>query len=272
MATHVPSRRWLSDIAAIFDALSSCPTVKRCVRLACAASAGKPDRSSYLERDLLRRLSSRGNTERLTKELCSLPMKLRDLPPVTGVFVRVVEGDRYPLDCWFVFSHRDGLETPIPVNVKTKDSRATRDRAVALGPLLHWLTEQGANLEKITQNLDADGMILGLIEGRTKILPGRDYWLMEVSAKESVARFRSLIARHKKTGTGLAVERHISRDVVNYVAAGGVVEEGFDIARELGLALLPVPSMSRLELQLFSVNRAAGDDPSLYLASKSHPG
>ena len=53
----------------------------------------------------------------------------------------------------------------------------------------------------------------------------------------------------------------MSRDVTNYLLCGKVIGADFDIARELGLALLPKPSQSRLETQHLANA----------LATKNHP-
>ena len=82
-----------------------------------------------------------------------------------------------------------------------------------------------------------------------------------IDLTNGTVKFRSLFARHQPNGQGLAIARHMSRDVTNYMVCGDVIGADFDIARELGLALLPKPSQSRLETQhLANV-----------LATKNHP-
>ena len=113
----------------------------------------------------------------------------------------------------------------------------------------------------ITRHLDADQIILDLIHGKKKLLPGRDYQLFMIDLVNGAVNFRSLFARHQPNGKGLAIARHMSRDVTNYLLCGKVIGADFDIARELGLALLPKPSQSRLETQHLANA----------LATKNHP-
>ena len=254
------SRTWLSEISLIFDALQTCPTMVRCARAAYKSSAGQPNRAVFIEADVLRRLSSRANTETLSRELLSKSVELVDLPTVISVRVEVVKRERYPLDCWFVFQH-DSSETRIPVNVKTETKTERKNRGCALAPFLNWLTATDAKLDMISRNLDADQIILDLIHGKKKILPGRDYQLFTINLTSGEVSFRSLFARHQPNGKGLAIARHMSRDVTNYLACGAVIGADFDIARELGLALLPKASQSRLETQHLANA----------LATKNHP-
>ena len=137
------SRTWLSEISLIFDALQTCPTMVRCARAAYKSSAGQPNRAVFIEADVLRRLSSRANTETLSRELLSKSVELVDLPTVISVRVEVVKRERYPLDCWFVFQH-DSSETRIPVNVKTETKTERKNRGCALAPFLNWLTATDA--------------------------------------------------------------------------------------------------------------------------------
>ena len=228
----------------------------RCARAAYKSSAGQPNRAVFIEADVLRRLSSRANTETLSRELLSKSVELVDLPTVISVRVEVVKRERYPLDCWFVFQH-DSSETRIPVNVKTAtlaNEKTYRSRAVALAPLLSWLSDPHGRIDFIARDLDADQMILELIYGARRIVPGRDYYIFEINLRNGGLSFRSLIARHRSDGTGLALERHQSRDIVNYVPAGGIIEPRFDIAQALGYALLPKASASRMKTQILAWN------------------
>ena len=257
---HKPSRRWLSDIALLHDALGETSTLKRCVRASVKASIGKRDRAQFVEDDVLRRLTESQNAAKISSELLALNIELVDMPTIVSFTVQTVPGTRQAIDCWFIFGHEIG-ETRVPVNVKTQTLIERKNRGCALGPFLNWLTEPDAKLDTITRNLDADQIILDLINRKKKLLPGRDYQLFMIDLTNGTVKFRSLFARHQPNGQGLAIARHMSRDVTNYMVCGDVIGADFDIARELGLALLPKPSQSRLETQhLANV-----------LATKNHP-
>lgn len=192
----------------------------------------------------------------MSHELVSKKIKLVDLPSLLGVRVEVVKRERYPLDCWFVFQHANSV-TRIPVNVKTAalaNEKTYRSRAVALAPLLSWISDPDGRIDFIARNLDADQMILDLIYGFRKIVPGRDYYLFEIDLRNGSPSFRSLIACHRLDGLGLALERHKSRDIVNYLPAGKIIGPKFDIAQALGYALLPKPSASRIKTQILAWN------------------
>ncbi len=213
-----------------------------------------PNRGDVVENDLLRRLTSINNQNRLNSEFLLKNVVLKDLPAIRKIDIQNVPGVRASLDCWFVFVHDEG-ETRIPVNIKTVSTKDVKKNfAVALGPLLHYMTQQHAKIESLNKTIDADQIILELISGITKLLPGRDYWLFEIDLRDGRFYCRSLIARHNVDGSGLALDRHPSRDVVNYLPHGAVIRPEFDIARALGLALLPKASLSRIKTQILAWN------------------
>ena len=227
----------------------------RCAKAAYKTSIGVPNRGDVVEADLLRRLTGKNNLKRLTCELLLQNVVLEDLPPIRDVVIESVPGVRRSLDCWFVFTH-DAGETRIPVNVKTTSTPQDRKNfGVALGPLLAYMTDPSAKIDSLGRSeIDADQIILELISGNRKLVPGRDYWLLEIDIRNGNFLCRSLIARHGVYGTGLALERHQSRDVINYTPCGGVILPKFDIAKALGYALLPKPSASRIKTQILAWN------------------
>lgn len=227
----------------------------RCAKAAYKTSIGAPNRGEVVEADLLRRLTTKTNSLSLSRELLLQTVVLQDLPPVRAVIVQMVSGVRRSLDCWFVFKHDDGEDTRIPVNIKTTNAANRKNFGVALGPLLFYMTDFSAKIDTLGKaEIDADQIILELIGGFRKLVPGRDYWLLEIDIRNGNFQCRSLIARHGADGTGLALTRHPSRDVINYVLAGNVIDPKFDIAQALGYALLPKASESRIKTQILAWN------------------
>lgn len=226
----------------------------RCAKAAYKTSIGVPNRGDVVEADLLRRLTGKNNLKRLTCELLAQNVVLEDLPPIRDVVIESVPGVRRSLDCWFVFTH-DAGETRIPVNVKTTNKNNAKNFGVALGPLLAYMTDSNAKIHSLGRGeIDADQIILELISGHRKLVPGRDYWLLEIDICNGNFLCRSLVARHGVDGTGLALERHQSRDVINYLPCAGLISPKFDIAKALGYALLPKPSASRIKTQILAWN------------------
>jgi len=234
--------------------------LKRCVRASVKASIGKRDRAQFVEDDVLRRLTEPQNAAKISSELLALNIELVDMPTIVSFTIQTVPGTRQAIDAWFIFGHEIG-ETRVPVNVKTETKTERKNRGCALAPFLNWLTATDAKLDMISRDLDGDRIILELIQGKKKLLPGRDYQLFTINLTSGSVSFRSLFARHQLNGQGLVIARHQSRNVTNYMSCSDVIGADFDIARELGLALLPKASQSRLETQhLANV-----------LATKNHP-
>jgi hypothetical protein len=247
-----PSRRWLSDIARLADALAALPSVIQLVGAAEKAAAGDPKRFEDVLVDLLVESAT------LSADVVAASVTLEDLPPVTGFHVEKVPGSRRPCDAWLVWEHAES-ETRVPANVKLEtDLKATRRNfAVALGPLLSWLTDADGSIDRARRGLDPDRALIELLAGTRKLHPGRDYLLFIAypgNGKSGRVAIRSLVARHALSGTGLALARHGSRDVVVYQSKWGeVIGADCDIARELAVALLPTGGATRLAAELLAL-------------------
>lgn len=253
-----PSRRWFSDIARLSDALAACPTMELAVRKAYAHAVGRADFSDEFERALAAQLLCPAAAQSLSAEVAACVVELEDLRPVTGFHIVDVPGTRAPCDMWLVWEHVDGGTTRVPANVKTESAtKNKKNRGCALGPLLSWLTEEDGEIDKTRRGLDPDQMLVELLAGTRKLIPGRDYLLMIATPDvESTGRvtIRSLIARHQSIGTGLALERHQNRDVTVYLAnPGPVIGPTCAIARELALALLPAGGSARVRAELIAL-------------------
>lgn len=253
-----PSRRWFSDIARLGDALAASPTMKQATRVAYSHAVGRPDFSDEFERRLTAELLRSKVATALSAEVAIADVTLEDLSPVIGFHIVDVPGTRAPCDLWLVWEHEDGSMTRVPANVKTEaGGRYTSNRACALGPLLDWLTDESGKIDSTRRGIGPDEMLVELLAGTRKLIPARDYLLLIAEPDaESTGRLtiRSLIARHRSSGTGLAVSRHQNRDVVVYLNdTGSVIEPTCAIARELALALLPNGGASRVRTELLAL-------------------
>lgn len=101
---HKPSRRWLSDIALIHEALGQTSTLKRCVRASVKASIGKRDRAQFVEDDVLRRLTEPQNAAKISSELLALNIELVDMPTIVSFTIQTVPGSRQAIRCRDRFS------------------------------------------------------------------------------------------------------------------------------------------------------------------------
>jgi hypothetical protein len=230
--------------------------MERAVAAAWAGSTGRPDFSDEFERRLAQELQLPSVADALSTEVAAAYVELEDLPPVTGFHVVDVPGTRAPCDLWLCWEHGDAV-TKIPANVKTENGASNKkNRGCALGPLMSWLTEEDGRIDKASQGIDPDRMLVELAAGTRKLVPGRDYLLMIARDDGSTRRLtiRSLIARHRSSGTGLAVARHQNRDVTVYLGdVGPVIGPTYPIARELAVALLPAGGTSRLQAELLAL-------------------
>ena len=242
-------------MARVHQAFAATPTVSRIVAASTRYARRQPDFSSALERRLIKQLNS-ATCSTIVGEMPKL--ELYDLPAVSGLQVESIVGYRRPADCWLVWTHVDGTVTRVPVNVKGVSHRiksATQDFAVALGPFLSWLTEKDGRIDEPYRH-NADDILRELLAGTRKLQPGRDYyiWAIESAPNMPVTHtLRSLVAHHHSSGSGLALGRHTSRDVISYShKVGAIIGPQVDIARELALALLPRPGRGRLHIEILS--------------------
>lgn len=242
-------------MSTVHRAFAATPTVARIVSSSVRYARKQPDFSSALEERLIEALAPR-TCRMIVEEMPAL--ELHDLSPISSLRVENITGYRRPADCWMVWTHVDGNTTRVPVNIKGNGERlqpASQDFAVALGPFLSWMTEKDGRIDKAFRG-SPDRTLRELLAGTRKLQPGRDYyiWAIESLPDQPVTHaLRSLVAHHNISGTGLAIIRHTSRDVVSYQhKVGPVIGPNFDIARELALALLPRAGRGRLHLELLA--------------------
>jgi hypothetical protein len=223
------------------------------VSQAWTACGGLADFSDAFQRDLVARLVEPDAAAALSKEMVDKQVALDDLAPVVGVRIIDVPGTRAPCDLWIVWEHAES-ETSVPANVKTErtDRRSRVNRGCALGPLMSWLTDIDGKIDRVSHGLDVNQMIVELLNGNRSLIEGRDYLLVVVV--DGKVEIRSLIARHRENGIGLAVARHPNRDISVYrTNAGPVIGPGIDIARELAHAFLPAGGSHRVRAELIAL-------------------
>lgn len=242
-------------MAAVHQAFAATPTVSRIVAASVRYARKQPDFSSALESKLISKLTPTACAA-IVAEMPAL--ELHDLSPIASLRVENISGYRRPADCWLVWTHVDGTSTRVPVNIKGVGERikqVARDFAVALGPFLSWMTEADGQIDKAYRG-SPDSILRELLAGTRKLHPGRDYyiWSIESLPDQPVTHtLRSLVAHHHASGSGLALGRHTSRDVISYNhKVGPVIGTKFDIARELAIALLPRAGRGRLHIEVLA--------------------
>ncbi len=256
MTTTGPTRRWLTDIAALHSAFADTPTVARIVRSAVVHARRSSDFSEALEKKLVASFTP-ARCRAIANEMDLSNFPLSDLTCLSGFRIEAIEGFRRPADCWIVWEHGDGTETRVPINIKgvrRQQKLYAGDFACALGPFLAWLTMPNGRIDERYRG-NPDELLVDLIRGTRKLVPGRDYflWSIEDRGGPVTHNLRSLVSRHRADGTGLAIWRHYQRNVVVYTAnVGTTISPNFDIARELAIALLPPPGVGRLQVELLS--------------------
>ena len=256
MTTTGPTRRWLTDIAALHSAFADTPTVARLVRSAVIHARRSSDFSDTLEKKLVASFTA-AKCRAIAAEMNLSNFPLSDLTQLTGVRIEAIEGFRQPADCWIVWQHSDGEETRVPINIKgirRKQQLCAGDFACALGPFLAWLTMPNGKIDKRFKG-NPDELLIDLVRGTRKLVPGRDYflWSIEDRGGPVTHNLRSLVSRHHADGTGLAIWRHTQRNVVNYTSnVGTTIGPSVDIARELAIALLPSSGVGRLQVELLA--------------------
>lgn len=183
-------------------------------------------------------------------------VQMRDLPPVTGVSIDTAPGSRRSLDLIVTWHHKGGTHTVVPVNVKTRTrSQPTNDLALSLRELLRFVTQPDYDLTSSPRSgPSADEILVELLAGVRKLVPGRDYYLLIIDTENGHMtdwRWQGLLSEVTTDGR-LAISRHASRDNVRYCNAAGVIPDNFDIATALTYALLPAGSPSRLRAEILT--------------------
>jgi hypothetical protein len=258
-------RRWLRDLAALMDALVATDALREAARGAItdASDPAFSDRGSWNDRVETRLLEclARPVTAALISQqatAAAAALELGDLPAVTGVRLERVKGAKAPCDLVACFDHAHGATSTVPVNVKCSGKRSGKPLACALGPLVQHLTDPGYDIRRGTRGLNPDAVLLDLLRGTTKLAPARDYYILELehrSGRLTGLDARGLVSRTNPSGTALAISRHASRENVLYHAAyGGLLPDGFDVARALAIALLPSTREGRLLAYLVAVS------------------
>lgn len=242
-------------MATVHQAFAATPTVSRIVAASAKYARKQADFSAALEKRLIAQLTPKA----CAAIVAEIPvLELHDLSSIESLRVESIDGYRRPADCWLVWTHVDGTTTRVPVNIKGIGERVKRpahDFAVALGPLLSWMTEKDGRIDNLFRG-SPDNIIRELLAGTRKLHRGRDYyiWSIESLPDQPVTHtLRSLVAHHHISGSGLALARHTSRDVVSYHhKIGPVIGPKVDIARELALALLPRAGRGRLHIEVLA--------------------
>lgn len=242
-------------MAAVHQAFATTPTVSRIVAASAKYARKQSDFSAALETRLISQLTPTACSA-IVNEMPTL--ELYDLSPITELYVEGISGYRRPADCWLHWTHADDTTTRVPVNIKGVGERiqqGSADFAVALGPFLSWMTEADGRIDKAYRG-SPDSILRELLAGTRKLHRGRDYyiWAIESLPNQPVTHtLRSLVAHHSVLGSGLAISRHTSRDVVSYQhKVGPVIGPKFEIARELAIALLPRTGRGRLHIEVLA--------------------
>jgi len=242
-------------MAAVHQAFAATPTVSRIVASSARYARKQADFSAALETKLIAQLTPKACAE-IVNEMSTL--ELHDLSPIASLQVEHIAGYRRPADCWLVWTHVDETTTRVPVNIKGIGERlqpGSNDFAVALGPFLSWMTQTDGRIDKGYRG-SPDNILRELLAGTRKLCRGRDYyiWAIESLPNQPVTHtLRSLVAHHHASGTGLALCRHTSRDVISYQPKfGPVIGPKVDIARELAIALLPRAGRGRLHIEVLA--------------------
>lgn len=256
---YAPRRRWLSDLAALHNVFAECHTVQAAARMAVRNAAGRPGSwGKVVEDEFVRLLAKPSVARRLSAEAAgrATAITIVDLPEVVGLDLEPVPGERSPCDLILHWRHPRSA-TSVPANVKTVTgtNRSTARFLCALAPLVAHLTDPEADIRSIRRGLDPDAVLVELLAGRLKLVPGRDYLALTIdSGGDAVSVWAvGAVSRLQQDGISPMVVRHSNRDVVNIVGTPGpVLGSAVDIARTLASALLPRPRVSRIHTQLLA--------------------
>lgn len=260
--TYRPSRRWLSDLARLHDALADLPLIQIAAAQALSEASdpkflGQEKRtwSELVETRLAYHLIGSRKAAALREDAVELAqsMKFADLPPIVDFSLRLFGGQRAPADLLITWKHSTGRRTVIPVNVKVETGRRQASSfAVALAPLVSFIT--GGELE-IRHGSDPDRTILELLAGTRKLAPARDYYLLRINTYNRTApdvSLQGMLSRHSEDETSLMIGRHASRDTVLYRPGGAIIAPTFDVARAFGEAMIPRAREGRLGAALMA--------------------
>lgn len=256
-----PTRRWLSDLAKLHDALNQSTAFQAALRSGVRAAVGVPGAwGDVVEEQVIARLTDPAVAATIRAEVCVLASRLglHDLPPVSGVRFENVQGSRLSLDCWVVWEHHDSSETRVPLNIKSADAArtgTTADLAVSLRQFLLHVTDPEHDLEHPKRNgPSADDLLVEMMAGTRKLVPGRDYYLLILTTDggELVKwRWHGLLSSLDAEGR-LAIRRHKSRENVLFVPRSRVIHAGFDIRAAVIAELMPSGSPSALRAAIVS--------------------
>jgi hypothetical protein len=131
-----------------------------------------------------------------------------------------------------------GRPAVMAVNVKAMRSAESwrRSDLCSTRNLLAALTDPSVDYSRPAKGAPSSDEILRLAAGRVDLLPGRDYYALQVAVTdEGVGRIeaRGALSRMRQRGGGLALQRHSSRDVVMLLDAGDLIPPSYRIREEL---------------------------------------
>ena len=208
---------------------------------------------------MARELGRKATQQAISTYVAEADIPLAAMPPVTGLVIERVHGSRKPLDFLFRWQHEHG-ETLVPVNLKAREMQEKSDPknlALSLRELLRWLTQADHDLRQPPRKgPTADGILVELVAGQRKLVPGRDYYLLVIDTDHghlSSWRWHGLISQVKDDGC-LAISRHASRDNVLHVKPQRPIAEDADLRLALIEALLPVGSVARVRSEILAAS------------------
>lgn len=250
-------------------ALRQSATLASTIRLAVRLAAGKPGSwGEVVEDEVGALLLDPTRCRQISQEAVVLARKvqLRDVPAITGLRIEAVPGTRKSVDFLAIWEHADG-ETVVPVNLKVTAKALgagrrvqTSDLALSLREFLRYIMLPDYSLLAPTkEGPSSDELLLGLLSGARRLVPGRDYYILKVRTDGTTVKawsFHGLLSQLDRDGR-LAIKRHASRDNVLYKTPAGLIPDDFDIKTELVLALLPAASVATLRLALVAAAPAS---------------
>lgn len=247
--------RWLTQIRQMMACVSMAPTMRELLETAAEQAQGELDGNREWGTLFEARLASLINSDATWQSTLSadavglsagadLDLESVEVVPVGGVSYA---------DLMVRLTRRGGRSVAVPVNVKTVGAgKAGGGLVCSLLTFVRLATEEGWDPQAPPSNTgyDVDAAILEWLGGGTKILYGRDYYLLEVTTDGDRAyaghRLVGLLSSVRPSGSPL-VARHPSRD--NVVWSGGEVvplPPDYDINTMTAQALLPRPSKSKV--------------------------
>jgi hypothetical protein len=237
----------MAGLAACFQTSTELDVI---IRAAVAAST--PDRTqawgNRVEGELGKLLADPGTAARVSADLVAVSAGWDSARTVTAVKIQVIKGTAAPQDLLLRIRFDDGSGYVLMVNVKVLASETTNyGNGVSLSTFLRMATEPDFDpaAQTSARGYDPDSAVLEMLAGTRKIIPGRDYYILhvqttaELTTREVVAwHFQGLLSHITEDGHP-CVRRHTSRDVVQVFQATRVLPPGYDINREIALAMMP---------------------------------